>query len=68
MDRADSCAGMVRSLGREAVIDPDGSWARKNGVRGVPHFLVVDGSGKVKRRQAGAPGGAPEAAAGALGL
>ncbi len=68
MDRPERCSEMVRSLGRDAVIDPDGSWAKKAGVRGVPHFLVVDSSGSVTRRQAGAPGGSPPEAAGALGL
>jgi hypothetical protein len=68
MDQPDRCAEMVRALGRDAVIDPDGSWAKKAGVRGVPHFLVVDAVGSVTRRQAGAPGGSPPEAAGALGL
>ncbi len=68
MDRAERCAEMVRTLGREAVIDPDGAWAKGNGVRGVPHFLVLDAAGKVRKRQAGAPGGPPPVAAGALGL
>lgn len=68
MDQPDRCAEMVRSLGRDAVVDPDGSWAKAMGVSGVPHFLVVDAAGKVRKRQAGAPGGGPENAARVLGL
>jgi hypothetical protein len=54
MDDREACLEMVKALEREARLDPDGSWAKKAGVRGVPHFLVTTPTGKIRHRQAGA--------------
>jgi hypothetical protein len=68
MDKAPACAEMVRKIGREAFVDESGAWAKKMGVRGVPHFLVTDRDGRVKKRQAGALMAPPEVVAKHLGL
>jgi protein-disulfide isomerase-like protein with CxxC motif len=59
---------MARSIGREVLVDEKGTWARKMGISGVPHFLVTGTDGRVKKRQAGALLGNPEEFARRLGL
>ena len=68
MDKGPNCAEMVRALGREAFVDESGAWAKKMGVSGVPHFLVTDREGRVKKHQAGALQASPEVVARHLGL
>jgi hypothetical protein len=68
MDKYPSCVEMVRSLGREAFVDESGAWAKKMGVSGVPHFLVTDREGRVRKRQAGALLASPEVVAQHLGM
>jgi thiol-disulfide isomerase/thioredoxin len=68
MDTLPKCREMARAIGREVLVDEEGTWARKMGIRGVPHFLVTGNDGKVLRRQAGALLGAPEEFARRLGL
>lgn len=68
MDTMSRCQEMARAIGRESLVDEKGTWARKMGISGVPHFLVTDTDGRVKKRQAGALHGNPEAFARRLGL
>ena len=68
MDTLPKCQEMARAIGREVLVDEKGTWARKMGIRGVPHFLVTGTDGRVKKRQAGALLGAPEEFARRLGL
>lgn len=68
MDALPKCQEMARLVGRDVLADPNGNWARKMGINGVPHFLVTGTDGKVRRRQAGALLGAPEEFARRLGL
>jgi hypothetical protein len=68
MDSLPKCQEMARSIGREVLVDETGTWARKMGIRGVPHFLVTGTDGRVKKRQAGALLGPPEEFARRLGL
>ena len=68
MDTLPRCAEMVRLLGREALVDESGAWARKMKVSGVPQFLVTDTDGRVQKRQAGALQASPEVVARHLGL
>jgi predicted regulator of Ras-like GTPase activity (Roadblock/LC7/MglB family) len=68
MDTLPQCREMARTIGREVLVDEAGTWARKMGIRSVPHFLVTGTDGKVRRRQAGALLGAPEEFARRLGL
>jgi hypothetical protein len=68
MDKPEACLEMTRSLGRPARLDPDGTWAKAAGVRGVPHFLVTTPTGKVTKRQAGAYMAPPEQVAPLLGI
>lgn len=68
MDSLPMCQEMARAIGREVLVDEKGTWARKMGINGVPHFLVTGTDGRVKKRQAGAFPGAPEEFARRLGL
>lgn len=68
MDAMPKCQEMARSIGREVLVDEKGTWARKMGIQGVPHFLVTGTDGKVRRRQAGALLGNTEEFARRLGL
>lgn len=68
MDSLPKCQEMARAIGREVLVDEKGTWARKMGISGVPHFLVTNTNGKVLKRQAGALLGAPEEFARRLGL
>ena len=68
MDAMPNCREMARAIGREVLVDASGAWARKMGIRGVPHFLVTGPDGRVKKRQAGALLGNPEEFARLLGL
>jgi thiol-disulfide isomerase/thioredoxin len=68
MDSLPRCQEMARSIGREVLVDEKGTWARKMGISGVPHFLVTGTDGRVKKRQAGALLGNPEEFARRLGL
>jgi predicted regulator of Ras-like GTPase activity (Roadblock/LC7/MglB family) len=68
MDTLPKCQEMARAIGREVLVDEEGTWARKMGIQGVPHFLVTGTDGKVRKRQAGALLGAPEEFARRLGL
>jgi hypothetical protein len=68
MDAMPKCAEMARSIGREVLVDPSGSWAKKMRISGVPHFLVTGADGRVKKRQAGALLASPEEVARHLGL
>ncbi len=68
MDAMPRCQEMARAIGREVLVDESGAWARKMGIRGVPHFLVTGPDGRVKKRQAGALLGNPEEFARLLGL
>ena len=68
MDKPEACLEMTRSLGRPARLDPDGTWAKAAGVRGVPHFLVTTPTGKITKRQAGAYMAPPEQVAPLLGI
>lgn len=68
MDTLPKCQEMARAIGREVLVDEKGTWARKMGIRGVPHFLVTGTDGRVKKQQAGALLGAPEEFARRLGL
>ncbi len=68
MDAMPKCQEMARSIGRDVLVDEKGTWARKMGISGVPHFLVVGTDGKVRRRQAGALLGNPQEFARRLGL
>ena len=62
------CQEMARAIGREVLVDEKGTWARKMGISGVPHFLVTRADGTVVKRQAGALLGNPEEFARRLGL
>jgi hypothetical protein len=68
MDAMPKCAEMARAIGREVLVDDSGAWARKMGIRGVPHFLVTGPDGRVKKRQAGALVASPDVVARRLGL
>jgi thiol-disulfide isomerase/thioredoxin len=68
MDAMPKCQEMARAIGREVLVDESGAWARTMGIRGVPHFLVTDPGGRVRKHQAGALLGNPEAFARLLGL
>jgi hypothetical protein len=68
MDKAEACLEMTRSIGRPALIDADGRWAKAAGVRGVPHFLVTTPTGRIVKRQAGAYLAPPEQVAQLLGI
>ncbi len=68
MDTLPKCREMARAIGREVLVDEKGAWARKMGINGVPHFLVTGVDGRVRRHQAGALLGDPEAFARLLGL
>jgi hypothetical protein len=68
MDKPAQCAEMAKKIGRDVLTDPSGSWAKKMHINGVPHFLVTDVSGNVRRHQAGAMQAPPDAVAKALGL
>lgn len=68
MDSLPKCQEMARAIGREVLVDDKGTWARKMGIQGVPHFLVTGNDGRVRKRQAGALLGAPEEFARRLGL
>lgn len=68
MDAMPKCQEMARTIGREVLVDESGAWARTMGIRGVPHFLVTDPGGRVRKRQAGALLGDPEEFARMLGL
>ena len=68
MDAMPKCAEMARRIGREVLVDSSGAWARKMSISGVPHFLVTDPDGRVKRRQAGALIASPDVVAQHLGL
>ena len=68
MDSMPRCQEMARAIGREVLVDEKGTWARKMGISGVPHFLVTGPDGGVRRRQAGALLGNPEEFARRLGL
>ncbi len=68
MDGMAQCREMAKSIGREVLVDEKGDWARKMGIRGVPHFLVTGPDGRVRKRQAGALLGNPEEFARRLGL
>jgi hypothetical protein len=68
MDAMPKCAEMARTIGREVLVDASGAWAKKMGIRAVPHFLVTAPDGSVKRRQAGALRASPEEVARHLGL
>lgn len=68
MDKTDACLDMTKSIGRPALLDTDGKWAKAAGVRGVPHFLVTTPTGKIRKRQAGAYMAPPEQVAQLLGI
>ncbi len=68
MDSMPKCQEMARAIGREVLVDEKGTWAKKMGISGVPHFLVTSTAGKVVKRQAGALLGPPEEFARRLGL
>lgn len=68
MDKTEACLDMTRSIGRPALLDTDGKWAKAAGVRGVPHFLVTTPTGKIVKRQAGAYMAPPEQVAQLLGI
>lgn len=68
MDKTEACLDMTRSIGRPALLDTDGKWAKAAGVRGVPHFLVTTPTGKIVKRQAGAYLAPPDQVAQLLGI
>jgi hypothetical protein len=68
MDAMPKCQEMARAIGREVLVDEKGAWAQKMRIRGVPHFLVTGPDGSIRKHQAGALLGDPEAFARMLGL
>ena len=63
MDSKNNLESMAKLIGDNSFVDPNETLARAAGIRGIPHWLVVDEIGTIIAEHKGGLKGPPQALA-----